>query len=40
MDGTDDDDDDMLWNGREEHGNVRRVRKMALIVKLETGKGG
>ena len=40
MDGTDD-DDDMLRNGREEHGNVRRVRKMkALIVKLETGKGG
>jgi len=22
VDGTDDDDDDMLWNGSEEHGNV------------------
>ena len=41
VDGT----DDMLWNGSEEHGNVRSVRKMkAPIVKVETvtltGKGG
>ena len=35
VDGTD--DDDMLWNGSEEHGNVRSVRKMkALIVNVET----
>ena len=27
----------MLWNGSEEDGNVRRVRKMkALTVKMET----
>ena len=29
--------DGILWNGSEEDGNVRRVRKMkALIVKIET----
>jgi hypothetical protein len=33
VDGT----DDMLWNGREEDGNVRSVRKMkALTVKMES----
>jgi hypothetical protein len=37
-------DDDMLWNGSEEDGNVRTVQKMkALTVKMETvtviGKG-
>jgi len=44
VDRTDDDDDDMLWKGSEEHGNVGSVRKMkVLIVKVETvtrtGKG-
>ena len=37
--------DDMVWNGSEEAGNIRSVRKMkALTVKMETvtliGKGG
>jgi len=40
-DGT---DDDMLWKGSEENGNIRSVRKMkALTVEVETvtliGKG-
>jgi len=38
------DDGDMLWNGSEDNGNVRSVRKMkTLTVKMETvtltGKG-
>jgi hypothetical protein len=30
-------DDDMLWNGSEENGNVRTIRKMkAVTVKMKT----
>jgi len=40
-----DEKDDVLWNGSEEAGNIRSVRKIkALTVKIETvtliGKGG